>query len=373
MIDITQLSERIQNKLNEGQNFYNFRIVCDTAEFKKPKRKLNDITEYINGLFTTNGSDVSTLNSGLLVSTLNCTLRIIIRMKGFEENELSEPDKDGNREILVYGDNTRIALMRSYLDNFFKANDTWSDTDKDGKEYVVSAVYDFAQSGIRGQVEHLGDSFTFLANVYYTIVQQGINSQSAIYLLDGVIIPYQSVTNYRTPTMDGNVYAGSKDGATKNLSSQSTLSFAFELPALSDTTTNNMLDFLFDGELNQAHLLTQNVKGKKKTYLVTYGETKLIGQTIQNLGQSLSLVECPDDYDLIHFSDSYYIYRANMIISELSLSGNGQLYSFGTDGGPFNVEENNGEYVARGNASSGSYIVSTVLINVENSNITRID
>ncbi len=365
MIDITQLAERIQDELNEGQTFYNFKIVCDTAEFKKPKRELNNITEYINGLFTTNGSDVSTLNSGLLVSTLNSTLRIIMRMKGFEENVYSEPNGDNDREILAYGDNSRVSLMRSYLDNFFKANDTWSDIDKDGKEYVISAVYDFAQSGIRGQVERLGDSFTFSTNVYYTIVQQGINSQSAIYTLDRVVIPYQSVTSYRTPTMDGNVYANTTDGATKNLSSQSTLSFAFELPALSDTTTGNMLEFLFDGELNQAHFLTQNINGKTKNYLVTYGEIKLIGQTIQNLGQSLSLVECPNDYDLIHFADSYYIYKATQGVSNIEVPSDTVAYLFGANTNGFL------EATTVADIITGDYVVSTGELNI--TGLTRVD
>lgn len=370
MIDITQLAKKIENELNDGQTFYEFRIVCDTAEFKKPKRELNDITEYINGLFTTNGSDVSTLNSGLLVSTLNCSLRLIMRMKGFEENEYSMPDENNNREIIAYGDKTRVAMMRSFLDNFFKGNVTWSDTDKDGKEYVLSAVYDIAQSGIRGQVERLGDSFTFLINVYYVIVQQGINSQSAIYTLDNAVIPYQSVTTYRTPTMDGNVYANTNDGSTKNLSSQSTLSFAFELPALSDITTGNMLDFLFDGELNQAHFLTQNINGKIKNYLVTYGEIKLIGQTIENLGQSLSLLESPNDYDLIHFADSYFIYRVNVQLSELAVPETATVYLFGTNENGFLTAENG---VVTADMGFGDYIVSTAEITIENENITRVD
>ena len=41
--------------------------------------------------------------------------------------------------------------------------------------------------------------------------------------------------------MDGNVYANTKDGATKNLAAQSTFLIVFELPALKDTTTTNML------------------------------------------------------------------------------------------------------------------------------------
>ena len=333
MISIQALSKKIEDKLNNGQDLYNFWLVTDTAKFKKPTRNKNEITEYVNGLFSVNGSDVSTLNNGNLVSTLNCTLKIIMRMKGYEEDILTTPEKEGEEpQLIAYGDLSRIQIMRSYLDNAFQGNDydTMFDEKDAEKEYIVSAVYDFAQSGIRGQVEKIGNSYTFTTNIYYVIVQQGINSRSAQFRLDNVIIPYQAFTCYRTPTMDGNVYANSADGSTKNLTSQTTFSISFELPALDDAVTSNMFDFMNNGRMNQAHFFTQEINGKKTHRLVAYGEIKLIGQTIENLGQTLSIVECPTEYDLLEFRDEYFIYE--VVDDALSLSvEQGEAYLFGNE------------------------------------------
>ena len=175
----------------------------------------------------------------------------------------------------------------------------------------MSTVFSFEQSGERTQSPVLGDSYSFSVEAYFMFVENGINSRSVTFLLDGAIIPYQTVTVYRTPTMDGNVYAGTQDGATKNLVSQTTLSISFELPALDgDTTTSNALDYLLEGE-QRTHILTLAVDKKIKTYLVTKGETKLIGDTIKNAGQSLTFMESPEIYDLLEFSDSVYIYEAS--------------------------------------------------------------
>ena len=347
MIELYQLANKLQEELNKNQDLYEFNIVCDTAEFKKSKRENNEVTEIINGYFSVNGSDISTLNSGALVSTINCSLRVIMRMKGFEEDvygEFEGVDDNGaptvETRLVSYGDNSRIKNMREYLDGFFKGNTCDAMTDKNDKKFIVSAIYNFSQSGQRGQVERLGDSFMFSTEIFYTIVQEGINTRMSTFILDGVVIPFQSMTIYRTPTMDGNVYANTKDGATKNLASQSTFSVSFELPALEDDTTANMLDFLFNGDINQAHLLTVDINKKTKNYLVTYGETKLIGQTVQNLGQTLSLVECPNIYDLISFGENYYIYKLSQKIENEIDCDNAQVYVFGQNSGFVNKINN---------------------------------
>ncbi len=335
MINLIDLAKGLQNELNEkAKGMYEFYVVTDTAKFKRPTRNKNDIKEYVNCLLTMNGSDVTTLQTGTLISTATCTLRLIMRLTGYEDDIFSTPDENGKSELITYGDKTRVELMRQYLDAIFQKNTykQMDDSEDASIKYVVSAVYDFAQSGIRGQVEKIGDSYSFSTTIYYSFVQDGINTRASTFNLDGVLIPFQSVTVFRTPTMDGNVYANTKDGATKNLSSQSVFSISFELPALNDNTTANMLDYLFDGELNKAHFLKLDINGKTKNYLVTYGENKLIGETIMNIGQTLSLVECPEDYDLIYFADNYFIYEAsanlNINLGELTVCQFGSSNGF---------------------------------------------
>ena len=331
MITIKELAQKLQEKLDniEVNTLFKFNVVTDTGEFRKPEWNGEQLTEYVNCLFTSQNSDISTLQTNSLVVTQTCALSLVLRMTGREETTYYD-----NGELIAYGDIDRVTLLREYLESVLQFNGTETMTDNDGKEYIVSIVYELLQSGSRGQVDRVGDAYTFNALIYYTFVQNGINSQQAVFMLDGEQIPYQSVTTFRTPTMDGNVYANTTDGATKNLASQSTFSFSFELPALKDKTTNNMLDYMLNGDINQAHLLKYSIGDKVKEYLVTYGEIKTIGETIKNVGQTLTLVECPNDYDLISFGEYVNIYEVTTAFT-LNIDSKTQAYVFGADGNRF--------------------------------------
>lgn len=357
MIALNKLAERIQTKLNQNQEMYDFYIVSDTAKFKRPSRDKNTITEYVNCLLTANSSDVSTLSNNYLFSTLTCTLNIIMRLKGYDDDVYTQ---DETPQLITYGDKSRVAIMRQYLDNVFQGNEVYSESDNDGKNYIVSVVYEFAQSGTRAQVEKIGDSYTFMATIFYSFVQNGMNTKDVVFNLDGVVIPYQSITMYRTPTMDGNVYANTTDGATKNLMSQTTWSVAFELPALSnDKTTQNLLNYLFKGDMNQVHLLKMQVGTETIEKLVMYSEHKVMGEIVKNVGQSITFVEAPNEYDLISFGEYLYVY-ACVEATEYGIGPNPDeltpvIYMFGPSGNNDFIK-----YVEDDTLPKGAYIVSTV-------------
>ena len=317
MIELSTLAQEIQSKLNSAQDLYEFNIIADTGKFKASKRDKNTVVEIVNGRLILNDSDVSSVSTGAIFSTQSCTLKIIMKMVQDEEDTF-----DANGKIYSYGNITRIKSMRDILDGVFQEN-TAEEKEINGVSYVISTVFSFAQTGGRTQDTKLGDCFVFSINIYYTFVKQGINARKAQFFLDGVEIPYQTFTMYRTPTMDGNVYSKTSNSATKNLASQSGFSVSFELPALLDDNTAKMFDYMFDGELNQAHLLRVKIKDTVKDYLVTFGENTLQGEIVLNLGQSMSLVECVDDYDLITFNNKLFIY-----------DDNAQAYLFGANGGP---------------------------------------
>ena len=350
MIALNKLAQNIQDKLNAKESIFNFSVVSDTAKFKNPTRDKNTINEYVNCLLIANSSDISTLANNYLFSTLTCTLRIIMRLKGFDEDTITEQD-------VIYGDKTRVAIMRQYLDGVFQGNEVYPETDDEGKDYIVSVVYEFAQSGQRAQIEKIGDSYTFTATIFYSFVQNGMNTKDVVFMLDGAIIPFQSMTMYRTPTMDGNVYANTKDGSTKNLTSQTTWSVAFELPALNkDKTTQYMMKYLLKGDMNQAHLLKMQIGPETIEKLVVYSEHKIMGEIVKNVGQSITLMEAPEDYDLISFGKHLYVYtstgNAAFDLSPSESEDNALMYIFRPDG-------NNGFYNEK-TLNKGEYLVSTV-------------
>ena len=367
MIELKTLAKKLQDKLNGILSGFNFHIVTDTGELRLPEREGNDVRQFVNGLLTSNGSEVTNLVTGngeenkLIYATQSCTFRVILQLED-EEEDIYIKDLKGNIVDTIYGYKSKIASLRSTLNSAFQGVYN-ENIEENGRTYSVTTVYNLVESGQREMVEHLGDSFIFYTYIYYSFIENGVNTRDMTFKLDGATIPYQSITVFRTPIMDGNVYANGKNGSTRNISSQSTLSISFELPAVKGKTLDAIINYILDGDLNQAHLLKATINGVERDYLVAYGENKLMGETIKNVGMSLSLVECPDIYELLHFNSNYYVYEVKEQLSsaEVVFLGDAQIYQFGDNAGfvPTIEMEEDIAYMAHITANVGDKIVST--------------
>lgn len=318
MISLTTLAKRIEDELNEegNQTGFQFKIATETGEFEKSVKNLNTVVEIVNGILEAGPSSVTNLISGdeggILYATQTCYLKFIVKLED-EQNDIEW----GGEVIPGYA--SKLEALRNTFNRVFQHNafdKTVKDEDfaNNNKTYAVTTIYSFEQTGERSQLPVVGDCLTFSVDAYFMYIENGLNTRNVTFLLDGALIPYQSVTVYRTPTMDGNVYSGSKDGATKNLVSQTTLSISLELPALEDSTTANALNYLLSGEQN-SHILTLTAGNKTEKYLVTYSELRLTGETIKNAGQAMTLNESPDIYELLSFGHGYYIYEVKPDVS----------------------------------------------------------
>jgi hypothetical protein len=348
MISLSTLAKRIEDSLNEqGRTTgFKFKIATETGEFKTSVREKNDVYTYVNGLITAGPSNVTDLTStggaGLLYATQTCYLRLVVGLEDTEE--------DYTFGETISGYQSRLDSLRNTLNSVFEHNDY--DVIEDGDtNYAVTTIYSFEQTGTREQLPGLGDCMSFNADIYFMFVENGINSRDINCVIDGVKIPFQSIITFRVPTMEGNVYANTKDGSTKNLVSQTTFSVTIELPAIKDETTESIINYLLKGNTD-THLLTYEENGIKKDALVMFGEVKASGETIKNIGQTITLMESSDDYDLISFSNKLYIYRAIMNITSADVLHDylpkNQCWKFGAE--TELVDDNTSIYV-------GDYIV----------------
>ena len=313
MITLLSLARHIEHELNESGLGYAFKIFSDTGEFQKATRNKNTVTECINGELRSLSSDITTLDDGSILATQNCKLDLIFRLEDQEENEVEEfieiNEKNGKISVkkgeTIIGSASQVNDIRTVLNNYFQTSSVFQGPIEDGagKSFIVTRIFQLAESGQRNQIEILGNSFVFSVYVYYMFVENGINTKNQVFELDGLDIPLQSITIYRTPVMDGNVYANTKDGSVRNISSMSQFSVSIELPALTKDFTFIVLESLFNGELNVPHILQTRVNNKGDYYLVSLGENRLIGETIKNMGQSISFVLCPDEYDLLNIPE----------------------------------------------------------------------
>jgi hypothetical protein len=340
MIELKTLVDNLQEKLNKNIQGFDFALSLDTAKFKRSLRRQNTVRERINGLVRVMSSDTTNLSDGKLFSTLSCRVNFIFKLEGKEEDEIVYNEK-GEVSQVIQGYKTKIDNVRLALSTAFQRHEQETMTEKyteNGetieKEFLVIKLYQFPESGERTQVQELGDSYSFSVYISYMFVEGGISTYDVKYTLDGVLIPFQTITTYRTPTMDGNVYADTKDGATKNLVSQTSFSVSFILPALKNPVTRNIFKYIFGGKINEAHLL--NIKypsfdggeAEEYNYLVTLGESYLSGDTILNIGQTITLLEAVDDYELLSFPDKLYVYQLNVVEPDVDLVFNEDAYFY---------------------------------------------
>ena len=199
-------------------------------------------------------------------------------------------------------------------------------TDKDNKSYVVSSVYSPLNDGERAQVQGIGLSYVFRTNIYYTIVQQGINSRAFDFMLDGIALPYEAISLLRSPILDNYVPSGSTDGTAESIGTQQAFSINVELPALNDNITRALFDFLLDGKINTAHILHCDLAGiKQKDFLVQISEVSATAQQTMNVGQKISFIPIIKEYDFVEIANNLYIYyfgniESNAPISEVAMT-----------------------------------------------------
>ena len=311
MISIETIAKELENRLNGNDKGYKFKVWSDTAKYQKAEREYNMVIETINCLLTAGTTDLSNLTDGNIIATQNYHFELLLRLENFEEDIQDEGfAKDKRTREKFEGNLTRIQNARKILSDICQENHQDLLRDENGKVFAVTTVYQFLQSGVREQRAMIGNSFSFSMNIYAMFIENGINTQGVKYYLDGKIIPFQANTTYQTPTLDSNVYANTSDGRAKALASQSSLTINFELPAIDNYVTRVITNFVFKNKLNEAHVLTieRDAENDIDAYFVTFGEARHVGETIKNIGQSITLFETVGDFELVEIPEKFYIY-----------------------------------------------------------------
>lgn len=309
MIELNTLKNNLQEQLqaisNQLQYKYNFNIATDTGERKKPIREGNEVTCFTNGVLSLVSSDISNLTDGTLFATQTCSLSIEVSLPDTIE------DVYYNGEFVAPGKETVIKQTRQILETLAQ-NNTYSEMQSEaGENYIVSTVYRFAQSGIREILPGEGDAFTYTMYIYYSFVENGVNTRNVTFTLDGIVFPYQANTQNRSLTYDNNVYANTTDGAVCNMPVQSNWSATFELPAVKGGVFETMLDFILNAPLNRIHALELTINGVRRLFFVTIGEGTMNGETIKNVGLKVTFFNAVPNYYLVGLPDTIKVYETS--------------------------------------------------------------
>lgn len=273
MIELSKLCEQIETALNNNSAGLVFKIFGDTDNYVSAVRNRNVVTEYINGLAQiVQANTVPT--QALTVATQTARLEFVFPIEQDEQGEIQE-------KLKVVRDVFAAAFSRPLVSVM---------TDETGAMYSVGIQASPLTTGERNLRQRLGDSMSMVSYIYYSFIENGINSFNGTVELDGVQIPYSNATITRVPTVESNPYSDG-EGVAKSRQISSGISFNFSVPATTGNAASTaILDFILSGG-DATHTLSVTFAGVTKTYTVIFGETNISLAGINNAGYQLSFVE----------------------------------------------------------------------------------
>lgn len=318
MISLKEITQDIENGLNgitsgqpEEYDTLYFKLFSDTGRFRRAKKKVNAVTDPVNGVVSLVSSQTTPNADGSLIAMLTCRVELVARLKDEEEDVMQEVENSGE-QLVEEGNATYVQHIRNAISSFTQSQGFKNVEDSDGQTYTVSVSYNFAETGTRAQRDRTGDSMTFVFYAYYNVIQNGQNSRSYVFRLDGQIIPYQQCTVSRTNISDADVYSG--DASAKVTSSGSVFSVTLAVPVFKSTLNLAIVnEFILggvsvDAKPNVAHILEvfygAGVENKplKKSFIVTISEASNTMQGVLNVGGQITLSEIVDDFEIVTFA-----------------------------------------------------------------------
>lgn len=319
MISLKEITQDIENGLNgvtsgqpEEYDTLYFKLFSDTGRFRRAKKKVNAVTDPVNGVVSLVSSQTTPNADGSLIAMLTCRVELVARLKDEEEDVMQEVENSGE-QLVEEGNATYVQHIRNAISSFTQSQGFKNVQDSDGQTYTVSVSYNFAETGTRAQRDRTGDSMTFVFYAYYNVIQNGQNSRSYVFRLDGQIIPYQQCTVSRTNISDADVYSG--DASAKVTSSGSVFSVTLAVPVFKSVLNLAIVnEFILggvfvDAKPNVAHILEvfygAGVENKplKKSFIVTISEASNTMQGVLNVGGQITLSEIVDDFEIVTFAN----------------------------------------------------------------------
>lgn len=275
MIGLEKLTEIIQSGLNANEQNIAFKLFSDEGNFQKAINTRTAKKRITNGIVRIGTSSIIP-TAGVVVATSSAILELVVAL----------PTPETDEQI--------VTAHRTVLDAYFSAFSVQKMSDN-GKTYSVTSTYSLANTGTVEPRGAIGTSITFYVNINLTYIENGLNSDEITYTLDGMLIPYTSVTTNKNPTLESNV-SSSSDGKATSRASSFVRGWDFEMPALDGVPISELIMSEINGDaVNTTHTLVKTCGSgdtlKTYTYTVTFGNTGETVQGIQNAGLSFSLVE----------------------------------------------------------------------------------
>ena len=277
MIGLETIRDNIQTTLNANQFGKVFRLYTNDGEFKKAFRDGNDITEYINGICRVSNSSLTPLKS-LSILTMSVEVEFCVRVDNLE--------KDAN------GNYIEVLNIQALCENFVNSQNGQTITlTEENKTYVLAVNTEMPIVGVERLVTPLGKCLPITLQIFYTMVENGVNSSNVSLYIGGEEVPYTDLTIDRV--FVNTVAQKATEEVGKTINEQNSVSISFVAPLTTTALGNDYTDIILDGGNNVALPVTIDYKSlnKKANYTMTFSSLKHTSSGVQNVGVQGTLVE----------------------------------------------------------------------------------
>lgn len=275
----TRLATLVEGTPLEGQGEYSFKLIPDGGEYETFYRKDGSNKLYYNILGVGEVVESAITPVGALqVQTQTVNVTVVLRLeqdKGVEDKSLFMP-------------------VRQAIADY--ASTVHTMTANDGSK-IFNVGYSLTQPLV-GEIAirpDIGRSITYNFSVYYSFVQNGVNSTDIKLYIEDEQIYTEDLTIVRMPVQDAGAFNGT-NGTAKNITTQTALEISFTTPVVSNSTFSKTLyDFLTEGDNPLLTVkLSNSSYNTSRTYTMTFGQCNISTKGIENAGYSVALVEALD-------------------------------------------------------------------------------
>lgn len=308
MVKLTYIAEQIESGLNAvlGNNSpYNFRIWADAGEFNEALRSGN----VVEGTIPANLRSVSSANEGniLVMGANGLMLDFAVPVKrpktsaGQTAEELKKVD-DGQYAFVEY--------IRGIIDKYFQDSRVFTASDTGaGSTYTISMDAGVAQTGTVDILPVLDECILISVFINLTFLQGGVNARDVVLTIDGVRVPFATVTFGRSNRLSPDVYSDG-NAVVKNLATATALSIDFAFPANADNNTEQAFLSLLEGKPNVAHFVEVSVGSQfDGSYMMMFDNLQMNAQGVMFAGITGTLIEVANRADAFDVPDYMEIGR----------------------------------------------------------------
>lgn len=276
MITLEQLRDNYILPVLETVPF-KLNISIDTGDYKESERRMNAVTEYINGVFSLTQSEVKKIGGGLTAVALVTSLKFLLPCGDETDTDGALPD---------------VTAFRTALSEAFAENQILN-IEADGRTYTGGVTYSLPATGARTMRQGVGDSIEYVCTIAFAYLENALNASDVKISIDGIEIPYTNFMLTRRINASADLHRGGAwNGEASVYAESSTFTIDLDVPALYNSELSKEILHHITGTVSadKPHSVRIDIGDDWLAKTMIFGECTASGAGVSNVVYKVSLL-----------------------------------------------------------------------------------